>query len=115
MFKGFNSINSGFKKGFDLVYHSKVHCPVCKEIIYANALMCPNCKTNFQKPPYNKTKEWQKIPLRITLFVSIFIGLAVCSSNAPVILGLIIGLIVYGIGYVLIHKIQSFKNYHKRK
>lgn len=110
-----NSINNSFKKGFDLIYHSKVHCPVCKELIYNNALKCPHCKTDFKKTPYNHIKNWQKIPLRIIFIISLVIGLTISFSDAPAILGLIVGLLIYSIGHFLIHQIQNFKNFHNNK
>lgn len=114
MFKGLNTVNKGFEKGFKSVYHAKVHCPVCKEEMYANALMCPNCKTDFTNPPYNRRLEWQKTAIKIVLVISIMIGIAICLSEAPAILGIFVGLALYGFGYVIIQKIQSFKNYHHK-
>ena len=55
--KGINTVNRVFEKGFKPVYYAKVHYPVCKEEMYANALMCPNCKTDFTKSPFNKRIE----------------------------------------------------------
>lgn len=114
MFKGYNTINKGFEKGFKSVYHAKVRCPVCKEEIYANALMCPNCKTDFKRAPYTTRLAWQKTALKIVLAFSILIVLAISLSEAPVILGIIVGLVFYGLGYVIIQKIQSFINYHNK-
>lgn len=114
MFEDFNKINSGFKKGFSSVYYAKVRCPVCKEEIFANALACPNCKTDFTKEPYNKRTTWQSGAMKIVLIISALVGLSICLSDAPVILGIIVGLALYGGGYVIVQKIQSFKNYHHK-
>jgi hypothetical protein len=114
MFKGLNTVNKGFQEGFKSVYYAKVHCPVCKEEIFANALMCPNCKTDFTMPPYNKRLDWQKTALKIVLVISIIIGLAISFSEAPVLLGIIVGLALYGLSYVIIQKVQSFINYHNK-
>jgi len=114
MFKGLNTVNKGFEKGFKSVYYAKVHCPVCKEEVFANALMCPNCKTDFAMPPYNKRLDWQKTALKIVLVISIIIGLAISFSEAPVLLGIIVGLALYGLSYVIIQKVQSFINYHNK-
>jgi len=114
MFKGINTINKGFEKGFKSVYHAKVRCPVCKEEIFANALMCPYCKTNFTIPPYKTRLAWQKSALRIVLAISIIIGLSISLSEAPILLGIFVGLVLYGLGYVIIQKIQSFINYHNK-
>ncbi|MEZ7953719.1 MAG: hypothetical protein QMB82_00950 [Bacteroidales bacterium] len=114
MFKGYNAINKGFEKGFKSVYHAKVRCPICKEEIFANALMCPYCKTDFSSPPYKRRLAWQKTALIIVLAISILIGLAISLSEAPVLLGIIVGLMLYGFGYATIQKIQSFINYHKK-
>jgi hypothetical protein len=114
MFKGYNTINKGFEKGFKSVYHAKVLCPVCKEEIYANALMCPFCKTDFKSAPYSTRIAWQKTALKIVLAFSILIALAISFSEAPVLVGIFVGLVFYGLGYVIIQKIQSFINYHKK-
>ena len=114
MFKGYNNINKGFEKGFKSVYHAKVRCPVCKEEIFANALMCPYCKTDFRSSPYKTRLAWQKTAFRIVLAVSILIGLVISLSEAPVLLGIFVGLVFYGLCYVIIQKIQSFINYHNK-
>lgn len=114
MFKGLNTVSKGFEKSFNSVYHAKVSCPVCKEEIFAKALMCPYCKTDFSISPYKTRLAWQKMALRIVLVISILIGLAISLSEAPVLLGFIVGLVLYGLGYVIIQKIQSFINYHKK-
>ena len=103
-----------FNKGFNLVYHAKVHCPVCKEEIYANALTCPNCKTNFSQAIYRNRTNWQSGAMKFVLIISFVVGLSICLSEAPIILGLIVGLALYGFGFVVVQKIQSFKNYHHK-
>ena len=115
MFKGLNNASSGLKKGFDSVYHAKVRCPVCKEVIYANALVCPKCQTDFRKAPYNKIKSWQNIAMKIVLVLSLLIAISICfSGGISIILGIIIGFFLYGLGYVIVQKIQNFKNYHQK-
>jgi ribosomal protein L37AE/L43A len=114
MFKGLHTVSKGFEKSFNSVYHAKVRCPVCKEEIYANALMCPNCKTDFKRDPYTTRLAWQKTALKIVLAFSILIALAISLSEAPVLLGIIVGLVFYGLGYIIIQKIQSFINYHNK-
>ena len=114
MLKGLNTAGKGFEKGFNSVYHAKVRCPVCKEEIFANALKCPYCKTDFKSAPYRARIAWQKTALKIVLALSILIALAISLSEAPVLLGIIVGLVLYGLGYVIIQKIQSFINYHKK-
>lgn len=103
-----------FKSGFDAVYYARVHCPVCKERIYANAQVCPKCKTDLMVPNLQVGKKWQKEGLRIVLVFSIIIGLLICFTDAPLMLGIISGLLVYALGYAIVQKIQSVKNYfHK--
>jgi hypothetical protein len=85
MFEDFNKINSGFKKGFSSVYYAKVRCPVCKEEIFANALACPNCKTDFTKEPYNKRTTWQGGAMKIVLIISALVGISICLSDTPII------------------------------
>jgi len=103
-----------FKRGFNSVYFPRVHCPVCKEEIYANALVCPKCKTDFTQPPYYRRTNWQKIPMRIILIFAVLIAISISLSGVPIILGVIIGFVLYGIGYLILIKIQSWKNYfHK--
>lgn len=115
MFQNLNKVNNGFKKGFESVYYAKVHCPVCKEEIFANALICPFCKTDFTQPPYSKDKNWQKTATKVLLGFSGIIGLSICLSGTPIVLGIIVGFVLYGGGYIVIQKIQSFKNYHHKK
>ena len=114
MFKGLNTVGKGFEKSFNSVYHAKVRCPICKEEMYANALMCPNCKTDFKRAPYTTRLAWQKTALKIVLAFSILIALAISFSEAPVLVGIFIGLVFYGLGYLIIQKIQSFINYHNK-
>lgn len=114
MFKGLKTVGKEFEKSFNSVYHTKVRCPVCKEEIYANALMCPFCKTDFKSAPYTTRIAWQKTTLKIVLAFSILIALAISLSEAPVLLGIIVGLVFYGLGYIIIQKIQSFINYHNK-
>ncbi|MEI8270506.1 MAG: hypothetical protein WCG45_03990 [bacterium] len=106
---------NSFNKGFNSVYYAKVHCPVCKEKIFANSLKCPNCLTDFTKPPYNKHTSWQSGAMKIVLIISAFIGIAICFSGAPILLGIFVGLALYGGGYVAVQKIQSFRNFNNRK
>lgn len=114
MYKGLHTVSKGFEKSFNSVYHAKVRCPVCKEEIYANALMCPFCKTDFKSAPYTTRIAWQKTALKIVLAFSILIALAISFSEAPVLVGIFVGLLFYGLGYVIIQKIQSFINYHNK-
>lgn len=114
MFKGFSTVSKGFEKSFNSVYHAKVRCPVCKEEIFAKALMCPYCKTDFKSAPYTTRIAWQKTAIKIVLAFSILITLAISFSEAPVLVGILVGLVFYGLGYVIIQKIQSFINYHKK-
>lgn len=113
MFKNFN-INKGLKTGFNSVYYAKVHCPICKEEIYANALTCPFCKTDFTKAPFNKQASWQDGAMKIILIIAAIIGILICISGAPILLGIITGLALYGLGYIVVQKIQSFRNYHHK-
>lgn len=102
------------KKGFNSVYYPKVHCPVCKEDIYANAMICPYCKTDFTQIRYSNRTNWQSGAMKIVLIISFFVALSICLSSVPIIIGLILGLAFYGLGYVAVQKIQSFKNYHQK-
>lgn len=101
-----------FNKGFNLVYYSKVHCPVCKEEIYANAVVCPNCKTDFTQSRYRNRNEWQKGAMKIVLIISFMIGLAIYLGEAPIVLCFLAGFATYGFGLIIVQKIQSFQNYH---
>ena len=103
-----------FNKGFNLVYHSRVHCPVCKEEIYANALTCPKCKTDLTQSQYSNSKSWQSVAMKIIITISLIVGLLMCFGDAPIYLGLFAGLVLYGFGYVVVQKIQSFINYHHK-
>jgi hypothetical protein len=108
------NFNKTFKKGFNSVYYVKVRCPVCKEEIYANALKCPYCKTDFKSHPYNKRIKWQNTAMKIVLVIAVAIGISICFLDVPIIIGIITGLVIYGLGYVIVQKIQSFRNYfHK--
>jgi len=114
VFSGFNKTNSLFNKGLNSVYYAKVHCPVCKEKIFANALLCPNCKADFTKHPYNGKTSWQIAAMKIVLVISAVIGTSICFSKAPVIVGIGVGFVLYGGGYVIVQKIQSVINYHHK-
>lgn len=105
--------NIGFKTGFNSVYYAKIHCPVCKEQIFANALICPNCQTDFTKNPYKTRTRWQTTGMKVVLVISIIVCVLICIS-APVVVGLLAGFGLYGAGYVLVQKIQSFRNYHHK-
>jgi hypothetical protein len=100
-----------FRKGFSSIYQVRIHCPVCKERIYANALKCPYCKTNFKTDPYRKRLRWQNSAMKIVLFISVIAGVSVCLSHTPIIIGILTGLIVYGLGYLIVQKIQSLRNF----
>lgn len=110
----FNKVNNGFQKGFNAVYYAKVRCPLCKEKIHANTLTCPYCKTNFKEAPYNKRTKWQSIAMKIAFLISTVIGVLICLNNAPILLGIVVGLALFGCSYVLIQKIQSVLNYFHR-
>ncbi|HMK24646.1 MAG TPA: hypothetical protein VK483_01355 [Chitinophagaceae bacterium] len=114
MFNDLNKINKGFKKGFKSVYYAKVRCPVCKEVIYANALKCPYCTTDLTKGIYKSRTKWQGGAMRILLMFSILIGVIICLSGAPVVVGILAILVLYGAGNIVIQKIQSFRNYHNK-
>ena len=103
-----------FHKGFNSVYYPRVHCPVCKEEIYSNALICPNCRTDFTQSHNSRRTDWQSGAMKIVLLISCIVALSICFTKAPVILGLIAGLALYGFGYAVVQKIQSFKNYHHK-
>ena len=112
MSKKFNNVAKGFGVGFKSVYYARVHCPVCKEKIFANALMCPNCKTYFTKTPYDKRIQWQDAAMKIIFAISAAIGISICLSDLQILLGILIGFVSYGLGYIVVQKIQSFKNFH---
>lgn len=115
MFRNLTKVNNGFIKGFESIYYAKVHCPLCKEEIFANALICPFCKTNFTQPPYNKDKNWQKLTTKVLLLCCGVIGLSLYLIGTPIVLAIIVGFVLYGGGFNLIQKIQSIKNYHRKK
>ena len=106
--------NKAFKHGFNSIYYAKVHCPICKEEIYAKALKCPYCKTDFKSLPYNKRVMWQKRAMKIVLVIAVIFTIAICSFGIPIIIGIIVAFVIYGLGYIVVHKIQSFRNFfHK--
>lgn len=114
MAKGFNSVNKGFKKGFQSVYYAKARCPACKEEIYANALVCPYCNTDFKKPPFNTRTKWQSIALKIFFIIALALGIGLSLGGVQIILAILLALATYSAGYIAVQKIQSFKNYHHK-
>lgn len=101
---------SYFRKGFDAVYNARVRCPICKEEIHASALLCPFCRTDLATHPHDVRKRWQTNARRIVLAISSLVSISICINGVPVLIGIVVGLFLYGFGYVIIQKIQSIKN-----
>jgi ribosomal protein L37AE/L43A len=115
MYQNLNKVINFYKKSLQSVYYAKVHCPVCKEEVFANALICPFCKTDFTQAPYSIVKNWQKTATKVLLVFSGIIIISICLSGTPIFLGILVGFVLYGGGYIVIQKIQSFKNYYHKK
>lgn len=99
-------------KWFNAVYYVKVHCPLCKEKILAKAVKCPHCKTNFNVGSYQKRLVWQENVKKGLGLLSFGAGLVIGLSGVGLIAAPFVAVLIYGVGYFLIHKVQSIKNFH---
>jgi hypothetical protein len=99
------------EKGFNSVYKTRVHCPICKEVIHANALICPHCLTDFSNPIQKKRTNWQVGAMRFITIISVFFGILI-SLNGQIVIGIFVGFFIYGLGHLIVQKIQSLKNYY---
>lgn len=112
IFSGMDIVTRGFIKWFNAFYYVRVHCPLCKEKILAKASKCPYCKTNFRLGSYRKRLEWQ-YKAKIALFtLSLCVGFVIGLTGAGFLSTPFIIIGLYSIGFVVIQKIQSFKNFH---
>ena len=107
-------MGKNFETGYNSGFFIKVRCPVCKEKIYANAMTCPFCKTDFRNIPYAKMTRWQNSAMIILIILSCIVAFSIYMNDGPIILGIIFGFLFFGLGYIIIQKIQSVKNYFHR-
>lgn len=102
-----------FKKGFNSVYNTKVKCPECKLEIPANANICPYCRTDLRSANYDNLNRWQGTAYKVVFLIAALVTISLFfNSDFPALLNIVIGLALFGLGKVVILKIQSFINKH---
>ena len=100
-----------FQKGFNALYNAKVKCPECKFEIPANANICPHCLTDLRNGNYDHLNRWQGKAYKIFFLLAALITISLFfNTDFPIFLNIIIGLAIFGLGRIVITKIQSFIN-----
>lgn len=108
-----NMMNNRFKKSFSVIYNVKIKCPSCKKNINAHAKKCPYCHIDLTSTDYVNFTKWQHSANFILLIIIVLIILLMIFNSVNFFMSIVIGIIIYGFGYFLINKIQSFLNYLK--
>jgi hypothetical protein len=99
-----------FNSAFNTIYRVRIICPSCKEKIHAHAKKCPFCLTDLTSIVYSKATKWQEKANSFLLFIVGLIVLLMVISAVNFFVSVILGLILYGLGYIIILKIQSIVN-----
>lgn len=102
-----------FNKGFRAVVFPYIYCYRCKEKYNAYAKKCPNCHTVLTSRYYSKIKRWQNKANNVLLVLCGLLLVGVVASGVPFVIGLLLAFALYGLGLIVIHKIQSIINYFK--
>lgn len=103
-------MGNSFKTGFNTIYNVRIKCPSCKEEILAHAKKCPYCHADLTNADYVKANRWQSKASIILLIIVIIVILSLIFNSVNIFISIGIGLVLYGIGYFLILKIQSILN-----
>lgn len=103
-------MSNQFNSGFNTIYKVKIKCPSCKEEIFAHAQKCPFCHADLKSSEYAKATKWQEKAIIVLLVIVGIIVFTMILNSVNVILSIVIGLILCGLGYFFILKIQSFFN-----
>ena len=56
----------------------------------------------------------KKAVMKIILLIALVLEILIIMSGAPFGIGLIIGLIIYGVGHALVQRVQKIRNYHHK-
>lgn len=103
-------MSNQFKSTFNTIYNVRIKCPSCKEKISAHAHKCPFCHADLKSVEYDKANKWKK---KASIFLLVIVGLIVFTmifNSVNILASIFLGIILYGLGYFLILKIQSFFN-----
>jgi len=102
--------SNSFISAFNTIYNVRVKCPSCKEEIHSHAKKCPYCHTDLTSVEYVDASKWQgKASIALLVIIGIMV-LSMLLSSVNILLSIVVGLILYGLGYFVILKIQSFLN-----
>ena len=101
---------NSFSSVFNTIYSVRIKCPSCKEKIFAHAQKCPFCHADFKSAPYYEGNKWQEKARIVLLVIVGLIVFAMIFSSVNIFASIGIGVILYGIGYFIILKIQSILN-----
>ena len=102
--------SKSFKSAFNTVYNVKIKCPSCKEEIFAHAKKCPYCHVDLTSVNYVKSTKWQEKANIVLLVIVGLIVLSMIFSSVNIIVSIGLGIVLYGLGYFVVLKIQSFFN-----
>ena len=103
-------MSNQFKSAFNTIYNVRIKCPSCKEKILAHAQKCPFCHVDFKSNAYEKTNKWQEKASVVLLVIVGLIVFTMIFSSFNIFISIVLGIILYGLGYFIIIKIQSFFN-----
>ena len=103
-------MSNQFKSAFNSVYNVRIKCPSCKEDIIAHAKKCPYCHADLNSVEYNKSNNWQNKANIILFIIIAIIVLSMILNSINAVVSIVIGIILYGLGYFIVLKIQSFLN-----
>ena len=104
---------SYIKKGFNAVVAPRIHCYRCKELIFANAKQCPRCHTFLTGRDYSRIAQWQKPAKNIVIATSFVMSGLMYLASMPFPVCLFSGLLMYALGLIVIHKVQSVRNFFR--
>lgn len=103
-------MSNQFKSAFNTIYKVRIKCPSCKEEIFAHAKKCPFCHADLKSAAYDKANKWQEKANIVLLVIVGIIVFTMIFNSVNIFASIVLGLILYGLGYFLILKIQSLFN-----
>lgn len=103
-------MSNQFKSAFNAIYNVRIKCPSCKEKIFAHAQKCPFYHADFKSAAYNKANKWQEKAIIVLLVIVGLMIFTMIFSSINIFASICLGIILFGLGYFIIIKIQSFFN-----